>query len=72
MWAPSRRRSLLLLSLVVLPLAATDTAFVRAAQSSPGLDFGYYRTNIEPIFLKARAPDEREPPVNAALIVIQE
>jgi hypothetical protein len=31
---------------------------VGAAQSPPGLDFEYYRTNIEPIFLKARAADE--------------
>ncbi len=29
-----------------------------AARSSPGLDFEYYRTRIEPIFLKARAPNE--------------
>ena len=29
-----------------------------AARSSSGLDFEYYRTRIEPIFLKARAPNE--------------
>jgi cytochrome c553 len=39
-------------------LATTEAALLGVARSSPGLDFEYYRTRIEPIFLKARAPDE--------------
>jgi hypothetical protein len=58
LWAPPRRRLSLFPSLIVLAFVATDRSSLGAAQSPPGLDFGYYRTRIEPIFLKDRAPGE--------------
>lgn len=39
-------------------LGTAQAAPPGAAASSAGLDFEYYRTRIEPIFLKARAADE--------------
>lgn len=50
-----RGRLLFFLSLLVFAVGATDVGFLQAA---PGLDFEYYRTKIEPIFLKPRAADE--------------
>jgi hypothetical protein len=48
--------TMLLLSL--LGPAATSAPVMAAGQASPSLDYQYYKTNIEPIFLKQRAPDE--------------
>lgn len=55
--ALSSRRSLLL-PLVAFGLAMPEAASLRASQASPGLDFEYYRAQIEPIFLKRRAANE--------------
>lgn len=54
----SRNRVLLHLPFVVIAFAATVVGSPQAGQPASGLDFGYYRTKIEPIFLKDRAPDE--------------
>lgn len=53
-----RRRLSFDLPLLVVAVGMTAAGPARAEQSPPGLDFTYYRTRIEPIFLKNRAPDE--------------
>ena len=55
---PSRGRILLRLPLVIVAFGATVAGSPQTGQSASGLDFGYYRTKIEPIFLKDRASDE--------------
>ena len=58
-WRLSHSRLLLLrLPVVIVAFGATVVGSAQAGQAPSGLDFGYYRTKIEPIFLKDRAPDE--------------
>src|SRR5262249_28742994 len=56
---PFGHRSLLLWPVVATTLLLMSETPVRASQAaSPTLDFQYYRTQVEPIFLKPRAVSE--------------
>lgn len=53
------RRSLFKVALGLLVILATAfSSSSPAAQQAPSLDFAYYQANIEPIFLRPRAPNQ--------------
>src|SRR5438876_9245143 len=57
MWGKFRRRHSFCLPLIVGAVVMAGGP-AQAGQQAPSLDYNYFVTKIQPIFLKERAPDE--------------